>query len=198
MPTSVPCACHPEPRPTALVACKLIFLPVVITLLAGAPSLAEAPSVPARVELASLEPARPEFDRPATGRTPPRVWITAPASESTLPTGKVVVRVAIVDGGGGIGLVGWQLNGVSAGLERTRWFERIDLPLSSPGKRLSLERTLSLSCGVNRIEVTAHSAKRPFRSGIARITVKWDGRDLVAARLRDPSIRACDEYDRFT
>ena len=186
-------------QPVASAARKFIFLVLTVTLLAHAPSLAEQPIVPARVELASLDPAWPEFDRPATSRTAPRVWITAPASGSTLATRKVVVRVTIADGGGGIGQVGWRLNGVSAGIERSRWFERIDLPLSSPGRRLSLERTLSLSCGVNRIEVTAHSARRPFRSGIARITVKWDGRDLVAARLRDPTVRACDDSDgRFT
>jgi hypothetical protein len=198
--TSVPWACHPGSRPIASAACRFIFFPVLaVALLVHAPCRAEGVSVAARVELASLAPARSEFDRGGPSRVAPRVWITAPASGSLLPTRKVVVRVTIADGGGGIGQVAWRLNGVFAGLERSRWFERIDLPLSSPGRSLSLERTLSLSCGMNRIEVTAHSARRPFRSGIARITVKWDGRDLMAARLRDPTIRGCDDPDdRFT
>ena len=88
-------------------------------------------------------------------------------------------------------------------MERLRWQERISLPLSSPARVLTVERTFSLDCGENLIEVVAYNAKGLIASAPTEISVKWDGLDplkwdggdAIAAKVRDPTLEICDRYD---
>lgn len=204
---------HPGRRSCVTLACGGIFLLLASTgtLLAIVPLErssetepvilhAEVASLePANLESVSLEPARPQRGRQGARGAAPEVRITTPRTGAVMAEGKVVVRVTIADNGGGIGRVEWWINDAFVGAERRRWFDRIDLPLSSPGKKVSVEYSLLLSCGTNRIEVLAYNERSPFRSAMARVTVKWDGRDPATARWRDPAMRRCDdENGRFS
>lgn len=151
------------------------------------------------LEFASIEPAKPESHRSSRNGVPPEVSITWPITGTLASKKTIVVKAAIADRGDGIGQVVWRTNGVVLSVERNAWFERIDLPLSSIRRSIAVERSLSLSCGMNRIEVIAYSAKPPFRSRAARVSIKWDSRDLMAVMFEDPAAIVCDEWNgRFT
>jgi len=151
------------------------------------------------LELASIEPAKPQSHRSSRSGAPPEVSITSPTSGALAPRKRIIVEAVIADGGDGIGQVIWRINGAVLSAERNWWFERIDLPLSSIRKSIAVEQSLSLSCGMNRVEVIAHSAKPPFRSRTAKVSIKWDGRELMAVRFQDPAAIVCDEWNgRFT
>ncbi len=105
----------------------------------------------------------------------PRVAIIDPAMDTTIDHQVIRVRAKVVDQGGGIGKVLWQVNKTTVAVENIG-----DRNLStSETDAITLNQRLTLLPGENRVELIAYNRQNEIASPPTLINLKFDSQPTV-------------------
>ena len=122
--------------------------------------------------------ARLDLRKVIASGSAPDVRLTSPARGAGSANGRLVAAAEIIDRGGGIGRVEWQVNGLTVGVETA--------PATTAGQPVQLTRSLALDTGDNIIEVIAYNAANLIASVPARLDAA--GPTAVSASAPRPSM----------